>query len=200
MARDSLDPLHWDDLRKHQREAVLSHEGVETASSGPGFEVRFLNARYLVSPLTETIMEISPNPDRVLSAALQILLIRYLVSPYVGPLDGIEVSEKDLPGGVQFFQGPHALNMDPIITRFGKDADGFESLGKRFRAKAVGHGDKAMRFLPFQRVPVTYVLWMEDEEFPASVSVLFDKSISRRFALDMVFALVQVLTQRIFED
>ena len=56
-----------------------------------------------------------------------------------------------------------------------------------------------MRFLPFPLMPVTYVLWKEDEEFPASVSVLFDKSITRWFELDMIFTLVLVLTERIVE-
>jgi hypothetical protein len=62
------------------------------------------------------------------------------------------------------------------------------------------HGDASIRFLPFPEIPVTYVLWRADDEFPASVSVLFDASIGRWLALDMIFTLVWVLTERIVED
>jgi hypothetical protein len=56
-----------------------------------------------------------------------------------------------------------------------------------------------MCFSPFPQIPVTYVLWTADDEFPASVSVLFDSSITRWFELDMIFTLVWVLTERIVE-
>jgi hypothetical protein len=65
------------------------------------------------------------------------------------------------------------------------------------RAEVRNYGDKAVRFYPFPLIPVTYILWRADEEFPASVSVMFDSSITRWFALDMVFTLVMVLTERI---
>jgi hypothetical protein len=56
-----------------------------------------------------------------------------------------------------------------------------------------------MTFFPFPGIPVTYVLWVEDSEFPASVSVMFDSSIERWLKLDMIFLLVETLTQRIME-
>ena len=96
-----------------------------------------------------------------------------------------------------FFQGPHALNVGPIIERYGGDPDAFAARGKELGAAQVSFGDCAVRFFPFPLIPVTYVLWKADEEFPASVSVLFDASIPRWFNLDMIFDLVLVLTDRI---
>lgn len=43
------------------------------------------------------------------------------------------------------------------------------------------------------------MFWKEDDEFPASVSVLFDRSIAKWFEFDMIFTLVMVLTERIVE-
>jgi hypothetical protein len=189
--------MHWQDLRARPRGEVLSQPGVRATSDGQSYEVGFLDSLYLVDPTSERISEIYPNANRMLSQEFQILLIRYLVAGNGGPMANREVSEKDLPGGVTFFQGPHTLNVAPIIERYGRDPDAFAARGKELGGTLVPFGDRAVRFLPFPLIPVTYVLWKADEEFPASVSVLFDSSISQWFNLDMIFGLVLVLTDRI---
>ena len=162
-------------------------------------EVGFLNARYRVDPVARSIAELQPDPQRVLTQSFQVLLIRYLTSSG-GELTGEEITEKDLPGGVTFFQGPHALPVAPVAERFGSDPEAFLSRGRKLGGEPVHHGDAAVRFWPFKQIPVTYVLWMADEEFPASVSVLFDRSIERWFEADMTFLLVGETTARIVED
>lgn len=193
-------PMHWEDLRARPQELVLGQAGVKLAENGSGYEVSFLNARYLVDPHAELIKEIEPKPERPLTEEFQILLIRYLVAPDGGRTDDNWISEKDLPGGVTFFQGPHALHVRPIAKLFGANPSAFETRGARLGARVAGFGDKAMTFQPFPLIPVTYVLWREDEEFPASVTVLFDSSITRWFELDMIFTLVLALTERIVEN
>ncbi len=188
--------FHWQDLRQRPVEEILDREGVTIFPDG-AFSVTFLNCIYRVDPNSETITEISPNPLRLLPEEFQILLIRYLVAPKGGPVDGKKISEKDLVGGVTFFQGPHSLNTVPISEKYGSDADGFLARGLELGAEPEAFGDRAMTFYPFPAIPVTYVLWVEDSEFPASVSVMFDSSVERWFKLDMVFMLVQTLTDRI---
>jgi hypothetical protein len=148
----------------------------------------------------EVIKELWPDPARSLPENFQILLIRYLIAENGGPELGAAISEKDLPGGVTFFQGPHTLHTGPVAKIFGSDPDGFERIAKRLGAARYDYGDRAMKFYPFPSIPVTYVLWTQDEEFPASVSALFDKSISKWFELDMIFTLVWVMTDRIMEE
>ncbi|MEW6111059.1 MAG: DUF3786 domain-containing protein [Thermodesulfobacteriota bacterium] len=191
--------MHWDDLAARSRAEILGREGVKEAIAGSGYEVAFLDALYRVDPIAQQIVEISPKPDRPLTEEFQILLIRYLVAPNGGPVDHVDASEKDFPGGVTFFQGPHALHVRPIVRRYGRDPEAFEARGRELAGVPVPYGDKAIRFEPFPQIPVTYVLWKADDEFPASVSVLFDKSIARWFELDMIFTLVWVLTERILE-
>lgn len=192
--------MHWEDLRNQPAEDVAAREGVRLDAEGRGYEVSFLGARYLVDPSRGIIVELSPRPERELTEEFQILLIRYLVAPNAGPVEGREISEKDLPGGPTFFQGPHSLQVAPIAKLYGHDPDAFEARGMELGGVRAEYGDVSLRFHPFPQIPVTYVLWKADEEFPASVSVLFDASIGRWFALDMIFTLVWVLTERIVED
>lgn len=192
-------PMHWEDLRNHSRAEVLNRAGVTGAPDGKAYELAFLDARYLIDPIREQITELSPRPDRMLTEEFQILLIRYLVAPIGAPVDGKEVSEKDFPGGVTFFQGPHSLHVAPIAKRYGRDPGAFESRSRELGAQPGSHGDISMTFHPLPDIPITYVLWVADDEFPASVSVLFDSSIARWFELDMIFTLVWILTDRIME-
>jgi hypothetical protein len=177
-------PLHWQDLLSVTPAAV---------------EVDFLNARYRVDPVARSITELEPDPRRVLTQSFQILLIRYLTSAG-DELTGEEITEKDLPGGVTFFRGPHELPVAPVAERFGSDPEAFRSRGRQLGGETASPGDAAVRFWPFKKIPVTYVLWKADEEFPASVSVLFDRSIGSWFEPDMIFLLVGEITARLVEE
>lgn len=192
-------PLHWEDLRNSPRQAIISRSGVKEVGDSGVYELNFLDSTYLVDPIKEEIKEIRPKPERLLEENFQILLIRYLVAGNGGPESGKDISEKDLPGGVTFFQGPHELHTRPIAKRFGSDPEGFKELASSLGAHKIDYGDIGMRFYPFPDIPVTYILWTADNEFPSSVSALFDSSISKWFELDMVFTLVWVLTDRIME-
>ena len=192
-------PFHWDDLRNRPKELVLRQPGVKETEDKSAFVVSFLNASYLVEPAAERIREIAPDPARVPSQEFQILLIRYLVADYGGPEDNVVVSEKDLPGGVTFFQGPHAMPVAGIAELYGDDLDALKKHSLKLGGAPVSYGDVGMKFYPFPEIPVTYIFWGADEEFPASVSVLFDKTITCWFTLDMVFMTVMALTGRLIE-
>jgi len=192
-------PIHWQDLRAHPRKNVLQKPGVRSRPNDFGFEASFLNASYWVDSNAERIVEIKPNSSRILSPAFQILLIRYLTAPEVCDPVGEWISEKELPGGATFFRGPHRLLVEPLVERFCRDPEEIKARGQELEAQFVDHGDCALCFFPFPTIPVIYVLWSGDEDFPASGSVLFDGSIVRWFSLDMIFLLVQQLILRIVE-
>ena len=56
------------------------------------------------------------------------------------------------------------------------------------------------RIQALPRVPVACVLWVEDEEFPARVSFLFDPSIESHLQLDVVLALVRCIAKNLLES
>lgn len=133
-------PFHWEDLRSRSEEQILGRAGVKAADDGRSYEVDFLDSVCLVNPVAERIVELSPNPQRELPEVFQILLIRYLVAENGGPLEGKEVSEKDFTGGLTFFQGPHALNVEPIAKLYGRDPEAFERRGRTRRGPCAAGG------------------------------------------------------------
>ena len=193
-------PLHWQDLRAQPPERVLSKPGVEHSPSGTAYELGFLDGRFRIDPQAETVEELRPVAGRPLSQEFQILLIRYLTLSIDGQLAGEEVTEKDLPGGVTFFQGPHELPVHALEERFGNDPQGFAARGLELGATRIEHGDVGLRFFPLPETPVSLILWAADDEFGAQISAIFDRSICRWFSLDMVFLLVRQLSHWITLD
>lgn len=107
------------------------------------------------------------------------------------------VSEKDLKGGSTFFRGPHSLQVREIEGRYGKDPDAFLEAGKRLGGSQVLYGDKGFALDVFPRVPMAYVLWKGDEEFPPKVGVLFDSTVESHLPLDIIWCMVAETTRRL---
>jgi hypothetical protein len=99
------------------------------------------------------------------------------------------VGVKDLKEA-HFFQGPHALLVDPLIKRYGRDLEDFKNTAEFLEGRPVDMADAAYQLLPFPRVPVYYLFWQGDDEFDPRISVLFDRSIEEVFSADVIWGLV----------
>jgi hypothetical protein len=193
-------PLHWQDLRAQPPEGVLSKPGVECTPGATAYELGFMDGRFRIETQAETVEELWPVAGRPLSQEFQILLIRYLTLAIDGQLTGDQVTEKDLPGGATFFQGPHELPVHALVQRYGNDPQGFAARGLELGATRIEHGDVGLRFFPFPETPVSLILWAADDEFGAQISAVFDGSICHWFELDMVFLLVRQLSRWIIPE
>jgi hypothetical protein len=168
------------------------------AESG-GYWLDFLGRRYRVEPEAGRIG--GPQADPLLAdAEFELLVLTYLNQAAAVPPEGTWVSEKDLPGGSLFFRGPHALPLEPLRSRFGDDLPAFRRAAERLGGAALPYGDAAYGFPALPRIPAGCVLWAGDEEFPARVNMLFDRTLGRHLPLDVVLALAHCLALRLLEE
>lgn len=63
----------------------------------------------------------------------------------------------------------------------------------------MAHGDAAVEVRALPRLPITFIFWQEDEEFPASISMLFDRTADRQLPLDVILALAQETMHQLVE-
>jgi hypothetical protein len=196
----------WAELKALDSGRVAARAAVSVEAAGQGesngtgrrrggavYLVRFMDRVYRVAPREEKICGVVPDPE------LELLLLYYLIHAKEEEAEGRWVSEKELAGGSLFFQGVHALPVQPLIGRFGRDAAGFRRVCAGLQGDALEFGDAAFSFPALPRVPVGLVLWEADVEFPARVTGLFDASLSVHFPPDMVLALVSCVVARIVE-
>ena len=161
-----------------------------------------LDEVYAVFPQDEKVEKLplgnsSPEKFRV---ELTLFLLHYLLGTKDIPLTRERVSEKELKGGEMFFRGPHTLSTQGIMKKFGNNPKGFVAAGLKLKGEKLDIGDGGIELKAAPKVPLYYVLWAQDEEFPASVSILFDPVIQEFLPLDIIYGLTMFTTNRLIED
>ena len=127
-------------------------------------------------------------------------LLWYLSSAKEIPSTGRLIRPIDVRGGQRFFTGTHLLPLDRVAAMYSRDRDKFIRQGLEFGAGEAGHGDASLILYPLPRVPITLILWLEDEEFPASADLLFDSTCDLQIGLsDIVWSLAMLTTMVMIE-
>jgi hypothetical protein len=93
-----------------------------------------------------------------------------------------------LPGGDIFTKGTHIIPLDKAAAYFSKHDNEFLTAGKNLGGTQRDYGDMSLNILPFPRVPVVLILWLGDEEFPPTASLLFDSSCVSHLPPDIVWS------------
>jgi len=138
----------------------------------------------------------SPS-KKVVSLVTRILLLHYLIRANGNPLTGKWVAYKDIPGGL-LYAGVFARRVtEPLQRKFGKSAESFREAGMESGGEPVEIGDASFVLHAFPRVPLQYVFWEGDDEFPPSVQLLFDASVDHYLTLEDIVVLGQVTAGRI---
>lgn len=124
---------------------------------------------------------------------LELLILIYLLRAKAEGLSGAMISVQELKDS-HFFQGPHELYIGPLLERYGRDRKGFKRAAESLGGEELDLADAAYRFPALPKVPLYYLLWEGDEEFPPRVSVLFDRSVERHLSADAIWGLVTLVT------
>ena len=92
-----------------------------------------------------------------------------------------------------YFKGINKLNKEPVLRRFKDDHKDFIRTAAGLGGKTAQLADAAIVLYPFPRVPVYYLLWDVQENYPCRISVLFDRSIESFFSPPIIWGLVNLL-------
>lgn len=194
----SIPPHYWEELLSLDPQEVC-RRGQVSWIEGQGFRIPFLNRSYIVLSGKRHIYR-EDNPQKNLSFQEYLILLIYLLKAQELPLEGEKITERDLPGGEMFFRGPHALFREPLEKRFGRDPEGFLDAGKRLGGIPSEKGDASFEVLALPRIPIEYILFREDEEFPAQIVIHFDGSIRHHLPLDVIWSLINLTGWRLLGD
>jgi len=189
-----VDPSHWERLASLRPEEVSTRCRCE---SDPelGFRVEFLGEAYWVNPSSRRV---SPAREGApVEPYLPLVLVLFLLKAVDLPLQNQMVSEKQIPGGELFFRHLHSLPTSILEEAFGSRPMDLVSAAQALGAKRTDISPASVEFCALPRVPVAIHLWPADEEFQARCTFTFDASIHLQLPLDVIWALVQVLVQRI---
>jgi len=190
-----VDAALWAALDAADPREVAARTGV--AREQGVYRLPFLNRILVIQPdRRQSHLQGREGEDPSFQLCLTALL--YLLRVDRAVLDSRLASPKEFRGGVTFFQGPHALPVSRLEERFGHDKEGFlragESLGGRPRAQ----GDAAVALTAFPGLVLEVILWLGDEEFPSQVNLTVSAGLDKFWALDGVWALLNVVTRELW--
>jgi len=188
------DPLLWVQLER-EIPAEICHRALVSYDHEKGFLLPFLNQTFQIQPKKRSIIPLYSHAPKIKSFELHLIILTYLLRAQAIEIGERMVNEKQIPGGETFFRGPHSLNTRPMEELFGEDSKAFLSAGKRLEGKVRNLGDAAICLPVLPRVPVTLILWERDDEFPAEITVNFDSTISSHLPLDIIWAMVDVVSK-----
>lgn len=188
MKKELVDPLYFTRLSEQDPAGVCRRAGCTYDAAAGIFGLTLWGRPYAVDPRKGRIYDV--GPDRApLHPYFDLVALHYLLSAAEIPPAGQWISEKDIPGGTTFFRGPHAVPTHVIASRFDGDIQGFSLRCEQYGGTRLALADAAFSFVITPRVPAAVLFWQGDEEFPAEATLLYDVTIVRHLALDIVYAL-----------
>lgn len=157
---------------------------------GPeGISADILDMPVLVHLQKRLLIDLTASPPRPLSdPGLELFTLIYLRNASPHPVAGEMIGLRDLKDS-HFFQGPHELDTRPVIERYGRDPAGFREACLRLKGIPLAGADEGFTLRPFPKIPVHFLLWIADEEFPARLSVLFDRSVETHLQADAIWGI-----------
>ncbi|MDQ7781051.1 MAG: DUF3786 domain-containing protein [Planctomycetota bacterium] len=168
---------------------IIQHD----ASRG-AYILDMLGQTYAVVAARKVIEKGVAGPTVVTDIHFYVSTAQYLLSAKDTPRSGEWVTEKQLAYGDFFFATPHPLPTAKIVKRFGTDVEAFVKAGAKLGGKRLSFGDAAYELKVFPRLPLAYVLWRADEEFPARVQILFDSTAEQHMAVDALWSAMHIVS------
>ena len=200
--KSAFDPFYWEKLSKLHPTDVCNRTEALYNPTWNGFVLPVYNLRYLILPKAKKILRMEWNDKTVeeeLPPFFYLMVLVYLTEAKEAKPSHTWISEKDLRGGSTFFRGPHRLHVDELQELYGKNLDTFLKAGRRLGGSEILYGDRGFSLEVFPKIPLAYILWKGDEEFPPRIGVLFDSTIESQFPLDVIWCMVAETSRRLAE-
>ncbi len=179
-----LDDLNPDDVCKNTSVSYNRADGA--------YVIRSLGMEFSVSLKTKEIKAHDEQGDAILKKLGYFIshsILWYLIGAHDIPASGRLIKPSDVKGGHLFFRGTHELPLEGLAGKYKSDREGFLSKADGLGGRELkNYGDASVELLPLPRVPVTLILWLSDEEFPARADILLDSTIERHLPLDIIWS------------
>jgi hypothetical protein len=135
------------------------------------FEVPFWEKNCQVRYPEGTVQDLAGEELPIIT---QILILHYLVQADGTPMANRWISFRELPGGLGYNSAFQGRADHRLAKAFGRDLEGFLRAARALKGERITYGDAGFLFRVFPRLWMAAVLYLADEEFGASASVLFD--------------------------
>jgi len=140
--------------------------------------VTYLNSEYHVN-CTDGEVTKSGSKDAV-TTTVKLLIMHYLLNAKTVPKTNKFISFRDVKGGgMNYFSTFEKRAITPLRKTFDKCPDNLITAGEKLGGIRVTFGDASVTINIFPLIPVTYVVWLGDDEISSSATILFDENVNK---------------------
>lgn len=158
-------------------ETLCRNAGAEYLALHPGGKITL---PFFMKPVNVTYPEGQveyEDQEIKLSLQEQGLILHYLLGVQDIPLTNEPITFREIPSGEFYYQPFLKRAQVPLVQTFGSDHELFCRAGQKVGGVDAKMADVSLTFRPFPRIPITLILWREDDEFPPEGNILFDATI-----------------------
>jgi hypothetical protein len=185
----------WEILGTLKPADVCRAASVAFDAASTSYHVTSFGMNFIVSGREKKISSTAPGSDVLLGklgSFFRLSVLWYLVSAKDIACTGKLVNLEYISGGEIFTRGSHVLPLDSVANKFRKNREGFLEKGKKLGGEIMAYGDASLRLAPLPRIPVTLTLWLEDDEFPARLDLLFDSTCDMHLPTDIIWSIAMM--------
>lgn len=130
----------------------------------------------------------------------KIVLLHYILRASGVPLGGDKIPYEDIQGLRHYYPVFERRVLKPLQSAFGYNRQAFLDAGLSLGGQKEEFGDGSFTLRALPRVPITFILWEGDEEFPPSLRTLFDPSITGYLPLEDIVVISKLASTRILKE
>jgi hypothetical protein len=182
------------DLEVRCRAAGVVCEGSSRALKA---EIRFFDE---IVTVTIPGFFFKSSKDSNVTLVSKIVLLHYLSQSSGADLGGEQIPYADIPGLRHYAPVYEKRVLKPIQAAFGNDRYSFLEAGLSLGATRQEYGDASFTLRALPRIPITFILWEGDSEFPPLVKTLFDPTIPLYLPLEDIVVLTKLAATRLLKQ
>lgn len=130
----------------------------------------------------------------------KIVLLHYIIAASGAPVGSDLITYEDIPGCRAYAPVFERRVTRPLLSAFGFERDAFLEAGLALGGQEGEYGDSSFALQALPRVPITFILWEGDSDFPPSMKVLFDRSIDAYLPLEDIVVISKMAATRIIKQ
>jgi len=186
---------HRDDIEEQCRRSGATYE---ISSPGANIYIKYFNRIHRVTLPDITIS--LPGSEEEVALRDKILVLHHLERAKGTPLANKLIGYKELEEGAAYYPSFFQRAIKPLVDFFGLSPDRLLSAADELGGTEANYGDASVNIPAFSRVPVTFVVWKGDDEFPPNASILFDHTVLDYLSAEDINVLCQIITWRLIKS
>jgi hypothetical protein len=140
------------------------------------------------------------DTNEEISLKEKILILHYILDAKGTPLSNNLITFKELPEGPIYFRTFSQRTIKHLVSNFNNDPSQLIESSRPLGGRQTEYGDIAVTINAFSRVPVTFVLWRGDSEFPPDGNILYDSSVTDYLPTEDIIVLTETVVWKLVKS